>query len=50
MKFYGIEMDGPMILEKLDALPEFDVDSDIGRYVYISSEMGGVVYYGSQTE
>lgn len=50
MKFYGIEMDGPMILERLDALPEFNVESDIGRYVYVSTEMGGVVYYGSQTK
>lgn len=50
MKFYGIEMDGPMILERLDALPEFNIESDIGRYVYISTEMGGVVYYGSQTK
>lgn len=50
MKFYGIEMDGPMLLERLDALPVFSVETDIGRYVYISTELGGVVYYGSQTK
>ena len=50
MKFYGIEMDGPMTLETLDTLPDFDVSVDKGRLVYINTIMGGVLYYGAETK
>lgn len=50
MKFYGIEMDGPMLLETLAVLPEFNPDSDKGRLVYINTIIGGALYYGSETQ
>ena len=50
MKFYGIEMDGPMLLETLTVLPEFNPDSDKGRLVYINTIIGGALYYGSETQ
>ena len=47
MEFFGIEMKGPLFLEKFVDLPEFNVEVDSGRLIYIESSQS--LYYGGTT-
>lgn len=44
MKFYGIDVQGEMLLEVVTSLPSFDSDRDYRRLVYNSND--GKLYYG----
>lgn len=47
MEFFGIEMKGPLFLEKFVNLPKFNVEVDSGRLIYIESSQS--LYYGGTT-
>jgi hypothetical protein len=48
MRFYGIEMKGKFVLQKVSSLPVFDAERDEGRVLYNTTDKK--VYSGSDTE